>query len=116
MYSEDFRELITRLELDEKECNSYLNSIEPLDPVLAEFILENKYSTTHSLQKDYMARFFLGEELYDWVCWYLYDRSDNNAEVSHNGVIYSVTDIDSFMVFVEQALGLKKKPRQSYDS
>ena len=112
MYIEDFRNLVTRLESDLKESEKYLDTLRSVDYAFSEMVSENKYSQIHAIQNDYLLKFFLDEELFDWVTWYLYEKSffDDNYNAEYNGIEYTISGIDSFVVFAEQALGLKHKP------
>jgi hypothetical protein len=116
MYIEDFREIMTRLESDHKSGEKYLDGLRVVDYSVSEFVTENQYSIIHALQCDYLQRVLFGEELYEWVCWYLYDKdfvnshsSEPNVELK-NGVKYQITHLNSFVDFVQQELGLKQRP------
>lgn len=115
MYLEDFKDIVTRLEQDININNKYLDEISKFPLDLTSLICENEYINTVEFQNEYLQRFIFGEELYDWVSWYLYDRKGWGREndeyiVDYDGVKYLVQDIDSFVDFTKHALGLKMKP------
>ena len=74
-------------------------------------VVENKYVFIYGMQSDFLQQNLFGEELYEWVCWYLYEKGSGSKDILYNGVIYNVTDLDSFFLFAEQALSLPMKPR-----
>lgn len=116
MYIEDFREIMTKIESDFRANEKYLNDLRLVDYSASEFVSENQYSNTYAIQCEYLQRMLFGEELYEWVCWYLYDKdlvntysSEPNVEL-RNGVKYQITHLNSFVDFVQQELGLKQRP------
>lgn len=113
IYLEDLQELVTKLVEDEKKVNEYLDSFRMTDYVIIDFIIENKYSSIISLQKDFVLTKYLGEELLEWVYWFVYDRPFHTPEAPNvfiNGVGYTVTDIDSFMDFARHGLCIPMRP------
>ena len=116
VYLEDFDEIVDRLESDRNKSEKYLDELRLLDSSLAEFVSENQYNNTQYFQTDFLLRKFLGEELYDWVIWYLYEMpliSETDYNCSVNGVRYLVTDFNSFMDFARHGLCLPMKPNLS---
>ena len=116
MYIEDFKEIVSRLESDFKTGEKYLNDLRVVDYNASEFVTENQYSNIHAIQCEYLQKALFGEELYDWVGWYLYEKdlvntysSEPNVEL-RNGVKYQITHLNSFVDFVQQELGLKQRP------
>lgn len=116
MYIEDFREIMTKIESDFRANEKYLNDLRLIDYSASEFVSENQYSNTYAIQCEYLQRMLFGEELYDWVSWYLYEKdlvntysSEPNVEL-RNGVKYQITHLNSFVDFVQQELGLKQRP------
>ena len=107
MYIEDVREIVERLEADQSQFDSYIDSINKLDPSLCEFVLENKAFNIHAMQNTFLLEKFLGAELYDLLSWYLYDRplvkaSDTgHYNIETNGVKYLVTDVNSLMDYIK---------------
>lgn len=113
MYLEDFKDIVTRLENDIIINNKYFDELSKFRLDLTSLICENEYINTVEHQNEYLQKFIFGEELYDWVYWYLYDRKGwgiDEYKVEYDGVKYLVQDIDSFVDFAKHALGLKMKP------
>jgi hypothetical protein len=113
MYLEDFKNIVTRLETDWINNSKYLDDISKCGLDVVPIIIDNKYINTTELQNEYLQKFIFGEELYDWVNWYLYDRNLLNTDeenVNYDGVNYLISDIDSFVDFAKHALSLKMKP------
>ncbi len=116
IYLEDLRELVVKLEEDEKKTNEYLDGFRLSDSMIVDFILENRYSYMLQSQKDFVLRKYLGEELMEWVFWFIYDVPDLKDSDTHNatvnGVGYKITDIDSFMDFAQHGLCIPMRPKQ----
>ena len=115
IYLEDFREIASKLEEGHKESESYLDSLRKVDSSLSEFVTENKYTDVLYFQNQFFLRKLLGEELYDWVNWYLYERpcfhEGENPNCSVDGVEYSISDLDSFVDFAQHGLKLPMRPK-----
>lgn len=107
MYLEDVREIVERMEKDQQEFDSYIDSINKLDSSLCDFMLENKGFNITSMQNSFLLEKFLGHELHDLIGWYLYDRplvkaSDfGHYNIETNGVKYLVTDVNSLMDYIK---------------
>jgi hypothetical protein len=113
MYIEDFKDIVSRIETDMKNETKYLDEISKFPLDLTEIICDNEYINIVQHQNEYLQRIIFGEELYDWVYWYLYDRKGwgrDEYKVEYDGVKYVISDIDSFVDFANHALGLKMKP------
>jgi len=114
MYIEDFKDIVTRLQQDININNKYFDELSKIRLDLTSLICDNEYINIVQHQNEYLQKIIFGEELYDWVSWYLYDRKgwgrENEYIVEYDGVKYIITDIDSFVDFAKQALGLKMKP------
>lgn len=115
MYLEDFREIVSKLEEDHKESEKYLESLRVIDSGLATFLCENKYTDILYFQNQFLLPKLLGNELYNWVTWYLYelplldDSEESNAWICDVG--YKVSDLDSFMDFAQHGLLLPMRPK-----
>lgn len=116
IYLEDFKEIVTNIENYHKESEEYLHSLREVDTSLSEFINENKYTDSLYFQNQFLLTKLLGEDLYGWLTWYLYelpcffnDGSVPNCSV--DDVEYNVTDIHSFMDFAQHGLKLPMKPK-----
>ncbi len=115
MYLEDFEEIVYKLETDYKESEEFLESLRKVDGFLCDFVNENVYSNNLYFQNQFLLKKLLGEDLYDWVSWYLYELpcfyEENVSNCSVEGVKYAVTDLQSFIKFAEHGLGLPRKPK-----
>lgn len=109
MYIEDFKEILERFEKDDLNSEKYLDSVYQVDPSLCEFITNNEYSKINVKQNWFLIHklFKNHDDLYEWMMWYLYDKSSMVDVIERNGVHYEIRDIDSFMVFVQQEFNLK---------
>nr|QMP83169.1 MAG: hypothetical protein [Caudoviricetes sp.] len=117
IYLEDFREIVEKLEVDHIESEKYLDSLRKVDSGLSSFICETKYTDILYFQNQFILKKLLGEDLSEWVSWYIYelpllDKYDT-PNCSVNGVEYKVTDLDSFMDFAKHGLLLPMKPREN---
>lgn len=74
IYLEDFKKIVQRLEEDHKKSDEYIDSLREVDSSLCDFIFENKYSNILHFQNTFALEMLLGDELFEWVSWYLYDR------------------------------------------
>jgi hypothetical protein len=116
MYIEDFKDIMTKIESDFRSNEQFLKDLRLVDYSASEFVSENQYSNTYACQCDYLQRMLFGEELFEWVSWYLYEKDLVNAHSSEpnveleNGVKYQITHLNSFVDFVQQELGLKQRP------
>lgn len=122
VYFEDFKEIVARLEDDSKESENYLDSLRLVDSSVSEFVSENQYYNTLYFQNEFLLRKILGDDLFDWVIWYLYEMpmmrdmgfgDDTKTNCTVNGVKYLVTGFDSFMDFAQHALCLPMRPNLS---
>jgi hypothetical protein len=115
MYLEDFRLIVSRLEEDNKKSEKYLESLREVDSGLSTFLCENKYTDILYFQNQFLLPKLLGNELYEWASWYLYELpcfyEDEVVNCSIDGVEYAVTDLDSFMDFAQHGLKLPMKPK-----
>ena len=111
MYIEDFKQIVTRLEKDFIESEKYLEELRSVDDSVFDMVVHNNYALIFGMQLDFLNLKLFGEELYEWVSWYLYDKGNNSKDINYNGVKYTISDIDSFFLFAEQALNLPMKPR-----
>lgn len=116
IYLEDFREIVTKLENDHKESEKYLDSLRKVDSCLSSFICENKYTDILYFQSQFLLPRLLGNELYEWVTWYLYElpclQEDEEPHAWVDNVGYVIKDLDSFMDFAQHGLKLLMKPRE----
>ena len=114
VYLEDFREVVEKMEQDNKSSDEYMDSLRNIDSILCDLIFENKYTNIIYCQGQYFAKKLLGDELYDWVSWYLYDRSfcdDDKSNAWIYDVGYVINDLESFMDFAQHGLKLPMKPK-----
>ena len=115
MYLEDFKEIVTNIENYHKESEEYLHSLRKVDTSLCDFINENKYTDSLYFQNQFLLTKLLGEDLYGWLTWYLYElpcfNDDSVPNCSVDGVEYTITDIHSFMDFAQHGLKLPMRPK-----
>jgi hypothetical protein len=115
MYLEDFREIVSKLEQDHKESEKYLDSLRKIDSCLSSFICENKYTDILYFQSQFLLPKLLGNELYEWVTWYLYElpcfSEDDEPHAWIDDVGYVIKDLDSFMDFAQHGLKLPMRPK-----
>jgi hypothetical protein len=111
MYIEDFREIVVRLK-DSIECREkYLDNLRKVDVSLVESVFENKYVDSALQENDFLVGKLFGD-LSDDVFWFLYDHKPG-FEVIVNEVKYVVTDIDSYVDYIEQVYKLPMKPKNT---
>lgn len=114
MYLEDFHEIVERLEEDHKKSKEYIDDLRKIDSSLSDFIVENKNIDIFYFQNEFLLKKLLGDELYEWVTWYLYDlpclNQDDTPNCSVDGVEYKVCDLESFMDFAKHGLLLPMRP------
>ena len=116
VYFEDFQTVVKKLEEDHTANESYLNSLRDVDFAITEFVSENQYTNRYYWQNRFLLELFLGEDLVEWIEWYLYELpmfhedETRQSNCTINNVNYLVTDFDSFMQFARHGLCLPMKP------
>lgn len=114
VYLEDFGEIVSRMEEDNKNSDKYMDALREVDSSLCDFIFENKYTNILYFQNQFAMQKLLGEELYDWISWYFYDRSfieDDKPNAWVDEVGYVINDYLSFMEFAQHGLKLPMRPK-----
>lgn len=116
VYLEDLRELVEILHTNDKIADEYMRNLSNVDPVLGDVIIENKYTNILFFEKDFLLKKYLGDELFDYVMWFVYDkpnvRDSEEPNVVVNNVGYTVTGLDSFMDFAQHGLCIPMRPKQ----
>lgn len=110
LYVEDFISIIERIESDIKQSDEYVAQLEKIEPVLGHFLQENKISTIQYFQNQFVLDTLIGEELREWMDWYLYERfliNHGPLEIeSDDGKKFTITDLASFADFAHRGLNL----------
>ena len=107
-YFEDVKEVFESIEQLHVNTTNYLNSLDVVEHKLSEFLIENKFNGCIVNHMEFVQKKLLGDELYDLIQWYIYDRpdvddsiKDTHYNIETKGVKYLITDMKSLLDYVK---------------
>lgn len=109
MYIEDFERILRLLREEQVKLDQYINNISIVDFVLADVVIENKYTEQLSNMYDKLIQELFGE-LYEEVSWFLYEWTSGFI-VTVSDVTYTINTIEDYIEYIKQEYQLPMKPQ-----
>ena len=96
---------MTKLELVKLVIEEYNKQSEWLDSLPIEIqsaFFDNAYVQSLHRTNDKALTLALGVELYEDLCWFLYDKPDGKTTVTFDGKTYDIETFEDYLSFVKE--------------